>query len=57
MKTIKIHPTVKNEITKKFGINSLSDLMISTYEGVCNLAYQDQKTLEESHKIAMASLL
>ena len=57
MTTIKINPTVKNEITNQFGINAMTDLMIAIYEGVYNLAFQDGKTLEEGHKIAMDSLI
>jgi hypothetical protein len=31
--------------------------MIKTYEGVYNLALSNNKSLDEGHKIAMASLL
>jgi hypothetical protein len=54
---ITIHPTVKNEIHNSFGVNPLSELMIKTYEGVYNLALSNNKSLDEGHKIAMASLL
>ena len=57
MTTIKINPTVKNEIQNSFGINPISELMIKTYEGVYNLAFNEGKSLDEGHEIAMSSLI
>jgi hypothetical protein len=57
MTTIKINPTVKTALENKFGVNPLTDLMIATYEGVYNLAFQDGISLEKGHKIAMESLV
>lgn len=57
MTNIVINPTVKNEIESRFGINSLSKLMIATYEGVYNMAFQNGFDIKEGHKIAMESLV
>jgi hypothetical protein len=57
METITINPTVKKEIETRFGVNSLSKLMIATYDGVYNMAYQNGFNLNQGHKIAMESLV
>jgi hypothetical protein len=35
----------------------MSELMIKTYEGVYNLAFNEGKSLDEGHEIAMSSLI
>jgi hypothetical protein len=57
MKTqIKANPSVKNYIIEVFGQNSKSKFIISLYEAVYTMAYNDGNSLEEGHVIAMEAL-